>query len=79
LQVLKYPFLEKSLEESIATAMRFTASIPGVHTMIVGTTKPGRWMQNAQILEAGPLPMDEFQAIRRHWNENAGGDWTGKT
>jgi len=79
LQILKYPFLEKSLEDSIAMAMRFTASIPGVHTMIVGTTKPGRWVQNAEILEAGPLSAEEFQEIRSHWKDNAPEDWTGQT
>jgi aryl-alcohol dehydrogenase-like predicted oxidoreductase len=79
LQKLKYPFLDAPLEESIAIAMRFTASIPGVHTMIVGTTRPGRWSENAHILEAGPLPKDQFDAIRSHWNNNAPADWTGET
>lgn len=79
LQELKYPFLEGSLNESIAIAMRFTASIPGVHTMIVGTKKPGRWMENAEILKHGALTQDEFDAIRTRWHEVAGADWTGQT
>ncbi len=79
LQELKYPFLDRSLAESIAIAMRFTASIPGVHTMIVGTTKPGRWTENAEILKAGPLPKQEFDAIRQRWHDTAGVEWTGQT
>ena len=79
LEVLKYPFLEKALPDAIATAVRFTASIPGVHTMIVGTTKPGRWSENAKVLEAGPLDPQEFEAIRNHWKQMAKPDWTGQT
>lgn len=79
LQKLDYDFLEGPLEESIATAMRFTASIPGVSTMIVGTKKPGRWGENAKILMEGALPMDEFNAIRKHWQETAEAGWTGET
>lgn len=79
LQQLKYPFLDGPLAESISVAMRFTASIPGLHTMIVGTTKPGRWNENAKILEQGPLSMEEFNAIRKHWENNAPADWTGQT
>jgi hypothetical protein len=79
LQELKYPFLSAPLEESVATAMRFTASIPGIHTMIVGTKKPGRWSQNAAVLEAGSLSKEEFDAIRQRWQETAKPDWTGQT
>lgn len=78
LQELNYPFLEKPLSESVGIAMRFTASIPSVHTMIVGTTRPGRWTENAEILAKGPLPSDEFQQIRDRWKQVAKGDWTGQ-
>lgn len=79
LQALDYDFLKRPLAEGIATAMRFTASIPGVHTMIVGTKKPGRWSENEKILEAGALPKDEFDAIRSRWHETAEVGWTGET
>lgn len=79
LQELKYPFLDKSLPESIAMAMRFTASVPGLSTMIVGTTKPGRWGENGNILTAGKLSDEQYQAIRKHWKETAGPDWTSQT
>ncbi len=79
LEKLKYPFLDQPVSESVATAMRFTASIPGVSTMIVGTQKPGRWSENAAMVNRGPLPADEFEAIRAQWREVAEKDWTGET
>ncbi len=78
LEKLKYPFLDGSLSDSVSTAMRFTATIPGVSTMIVGTQKPGRWNENAEIVNRGPLPDAEFEAIRARWREIAEKDWTGE-
>lgn len=78
LQKLDYSFLRDGLERAVATALRFTYGIPGIHTMIVGSTQPGRWKQNAALLAAGPLPEAEFQAIRRRWKEVAPSSWTGE-
>ena len=78
LQKLKYPFLEKKLEEAIIIALRFTLSVPGVNTAIVGTTKPGRWSENAEMLKKFSLSKEEFEAIRKHWKEAAGKDWVGQ-
>lgn len=75
IQKLKYEFLEKSLEKSTATALRFTLSIDGIDTMIVGTTKPNRWQENAKYVAEGKLSSEEFNAIRERWNEIAGEDW----
>lgn len=75
IQKLKYEFLNKSLEEATATALRFTLSIPGVDTMIVGTTKPGRWSENAKYVAEGNLSDEEFEAIRERWQEVGGEDW----
>jgi aryl-alcohol dehydrogenase-like predicted oxidoreductase len=79
LQRLRYNFLERDLNEAAATALRFTLTVPGVHTAIVGTTKPGRWSENAKLLEAGPLPGDQFEAIRSRWKEVANASWVGQT
>ena len=79
LRQLDYDFLRVPLSESIATALRFTLSVHGVHTAIVGTTNPERWQQNAALLGQGPLPKREIDAIRRRWREVATAGWTGQT
>ncbi|MBI2359734.1 MAG: aldo/keto reductase [Deltaproteobacteria bacterium] len=79
LQKLKYDFLRLDLKESVAIALRFTLSVPGVHTAIVGTTKPERIQQNAAALAAGPLPKELFEEIRTRWREAADGSWAGDT
>lgn len=79
LQQLKYGFLNGDAEQAIGTALRFTLSVPGVHTAIVGTTKPERWQQNAKLLETGPLSPKEFEEIRKHWKQTADEGWVGQT
>ena len=79
IQKLKYEFLSKSLEEATATAMRFTLSIPGIDTMIVGTTRPNRWQENAKYVLEGILSDEEFEAIRDRWRETADEKWVGMT
>jgi aryl-alcohol dehydrogenase-like predicted oxidoreductase len=79
IQKLKFDFLNKSLEEATATALRFTLSIEGVDTMIVGTTKPGRWSENAKFVAEGKLSSEEFEEIRNRWHEVGGEDWTQMT
>jgi len=80
LRKLGYDFIRaKPVEQSIAHALRFTLSVPGVQTAIVGTTKPERWQQNAQMLEAGPLSEAEFNAIRERWDDIASLTWVGQT
>jgi aryl-alcohol dehydrogenase-like predicted oxidoreductase len=75
LQALDYPFL--STGDAVGTALRFTLSVPGVHTAIVGTARPGRFEENASALGAGPLPAAEFAAIRARWVEVADASWVG--
>lgn len=75
IQKLKYEFLDKSLEEATAIALRFTLSIEGIDTMIVGTTKPDRWQENAKYIAEGNLSGEEFRAIRDRWREAGGEAW----
>ena len=77
LRALDYPCLHGAPGAAVATALRFTLSVPGVHTAIVGTTKPERWRQNAALLRA--LPAEEFERIRARWREVAGASWDGQT
>jgi aryl-alcohol dehydrogenase-like predicted oxidoreductase len=80
LQKLRYDFIRHlPLEGSISHALRFTLSVPGLHTAIVGTTKPERWQQNAGLIEEGLLSAPEFAAIRERWEEIAPASWIGQT
>jgi len=79
LQKLSYDFLSKNLKESVALALRFTLSVPGVHTAIVGTGKPGRFAENAAALKAGPLSEELFATIRNRWLQVAQPSWVGQT
>lgn len=76
---LQYPFLNKSLEEASAIALRWTLSIEGIATAIVGTTRPNRWQENAKYVAEGKLSDEEFSAIRERWNEIADENWIGQT
>jgi aryl-alcohol dehydrogenase-like predicted oxidoreductase len=78
LRKLNYDFLRADLNKSISIALRFTLSVPGVHTAIVGTKNPERWSENARLLEAGPLSQNEFKAIRDRWEECAPRTWIGQ-
>ena len=78
LRALDYPFLRGAPDAAVATALRFTLSVPGVHTAIVGTTKPERWQQNAALLGAGALPARELERIRARWREVAEPSWAGQ-
>jgi aryl-alcohol dehydrogenase-like predicted oxidoreductase len=77
LQKLDYDFTKRG--DAVATALRFTLSVPGVHTAIVGTARPGRFEENARHLEAGNLPAAQMKAIRARWAEVADRTWVGQT
>ena len=78
LRKLDYPFLKSSPDAAVSTALRFTLSVPGIHTAIVGTTKPERWQQNAELVRGGALSRGEFDRIRARWSEVAGSSWDGQ-
>jgi aryl-alcohol dehydrogenase-like predicted oxidoreductase len=85
LQALAYDFAsgdarKREDADGIAgIAMRFTAMQPGVHTLIVGTSKPERWKQNADLMRAGPLKKELAESIRARWKQIAKPDWVGQT
>ncbi len=76
LRVLDYDFLKGPA--AVATALRFTLTAPGVHTAIVGTTKPERWPANAALLAEGVLPAAQFDRIRARWRQVAQASWQGQ-
>lgn len=76
LRKLDYECLKS--DAAVGTALRFTLTVPGVHTAIVGTTKPERWQQNAALLRAGALGRSEFERIRARWREVGGDAWEGQ-
>jgi aryl-alcohol dehydrogenase-like predicted oxidoreductase len=78
LRRLDYDFLRDDPEAAVGMALRFTLSLPGVHTAIVGTTRPDRWPQNAALLDKGPLPASQVHAIRARWRAVATSSWTGQ-
>ena len=77
LQKLQYDFLSLPGEAGVAHALRFTLSIPGVSTAIVGTMHPERWPQNLQTVAKGNLLQTEYGAIRTRWDNVANADWVG--
>ena len=79
LRALDYGFLKLPTDEAVGIALRFTLSVPGVHTAIVGTQRPERWRANAALLAAGPLPRADYDAIRASWRKIATRDWVGQT
>ncbi len=76
LRALDYDFLRK--QDAVATALRFTLSVPGMHTAIVGTAKPGRFEENAKALATGTLPDADFAAVRARWAAVADPSWVGQ-
>ncbi|HEV2970712.1 MAG TPA: aldo/keto reductase [Pirellulales bacterium] len=78
LQTLGYGFLADP-EKAASISLRFTLSMPGVCTAIVGTKNPARWRENAAVVAAGPLPTTQFEAIRAKWSAFADATWVGQT
>lgn len=63
-------------------ALRFTLSLPGVHTAIIGTTNPDHARANLAAAARGPLERDTFQMIRdafRNAESACGEKWEGLT
>ncbi len=78
IEKLGYDFLRAETATAFITALRFTLNVPGVHTAIVGTSRPGRWRENAALLEAGSLSDAQYEAIRSRWQQRAEPGWIGQ-
>ena len=78
LKKLDFDFLANPPADAFATALRFTLSVPGVHTAIVGTAKPERIAGNAELASSVPLSASEFDAIRARWLAIAKSHWFGQ-
>lgn len=60
-------------------ALRFTLSIPGVHTAIIGTTNRAHALQNLDMVSRGPLPEGAMTKLREAFDEAqaaTGASWT---
>ena len=77
LQKLDYEFLKGDPDRTASIALGFTLSIPGVHTAIVGTAKPGRWRENAAMLEGEPVTALQIEAIRAAAARRPDPTWVG--
>lgn len=77
LKKLGYEFTTEEASRAIATALRFTLTVPGVHTAIVGTSNPGRYVQNAKAAAEGTLSQEAYDAIRARWHAAAEPGWVG--
>lgn len=61
-------------------ALRFTLSIDGVHTAIVGTTNPNNAVLNLAAAKRGPLPEEAVNHLRKAFTDaqnNANEPWPG--
>jgi hypothetical protein len=80
LRKLNYDFLKQlDLQAAVAVALRFTLTVPGIHTAIVGTAKPERLPENIKLLDQGPLEQEQFDSIRERWEDFAPRTWIGQT
>lgn len=77
LRELQYDLLQDG--SAFESALRFTLSVSGVHTAIVGTANPAHLRLDAESAEAGILAKDQFDAIRARWKKVARPDWVGQT
>ena len=71
-------FWRETWGASVGKALRFTLTVDGVSSAIVGTIKPGRWQENATQVSKGSLDKQEFETIRDRWKEVAKDDWRGQ-
>jgi aryl-alcohol dehydrogenase-like predicted oxidoreductase len=76
LQKLQFESLRN--DHAFETALRFTLSVPGVHTAIAGTTNSEHIAANVGYAVAGGLPRTQFDSIRARWSQVAEPNWVGQ-
>ena len=76
LQKLRYDFLYG--ERASEVALRFTLSVPGVHTAIAGTTSIDHFKKNVEFAALGGLDKATFDSIRAKWSTIAEPHWEGQ-
>ncbi len=67
LRKLDYAFLAQE-KTAASTALRFILNVSGVNVVLVGTSRPERYLYNLAALQQGPLPQEQYAAIRTRWN-----------
>jgi aryl-alcohol dehydrogenase-like predicted oxidoreductase len=67
LSTLNYPFLRSDPSQIADMALRFTLSVPEIDIVLVGGTNPLHWQHNLELMGAGPLPPQQFEAVRQRW------------
>ena len=67
---IEFRFLEQLIQPRNRSRSHcvFVLSVPGVHTAIVGTTKPERFRGKRKLLESRPVTRSEYNAIRERWD-----------
>jgi aryl-alcohol dehydrogenase-like predicted oxidoreductase len=61
-------------------ALRFTLTVPGVHSAIIGTTSPQNLQANVEAANKGPLPGEAIETIRKAFKSaDPQGKWQGQT
>jgi len=79
LKNIDYLFLRTDrLADSLATALRFTLSVPGVAAAIVGSKSEERFRENLGMVPPSVLPRDQYEVIRNIWKERASDAWVGQ-
>ncbi len=80
LSQMKLTPADVGLTDWLELALRFTLSIPGVHTALIGTQNPDNAKANLAVAEKGPLPAGAVKAIRDAFHAADGdGTWAGLT
>ncbi len=75
LRALAYGFISTDSSSAVGISLRFTLTVPGVHTAIVGTTKEKRTRENAVFVAEGSLPSELYSSIRQRWASIAQPEW----